>query len=112
MIKAYKIVETDDSGNIKTLFHGVNGSRVIKLGAWIQATEKMVKDGSSKTKYLSGWHVLLHKNDAKEYLKSFKKRLDKLKIVEVIVKGIRPKSHSNHPVYLAKEMFVNDKVYV
>ena len=102
-IKAYKIVETDNGTDMKTLFHGVNGTRIIKPGTWIKATEKMVKDGTSKTEYLSGWHILLHKREAHEYLKAFTKRLEKLRIIEVFVKDIRPKEHSRSPVFLAKE---------
>ena len=104
MIKAYKIVETDDKGNLKTLFHGVDGTRIISTDKWIKADEKMVKDGTSKTEYLSGWHILLEKSHAMDYLKAFTTRLDRLKIVKVFVKDIRPKEHSRHPVFLAKEL--------
>ena len=38
MIKAYKIVETDNGEDMKTLFHGVNGTRIIKPGVWTKAT--------------------------------------------------------------------------
>ena len=105
-VKAYKIVETDDKGNLKTLFHGVNGTRVIAPETWITATEKMVKDGTSKTEYLSGWHVLMHDHEARDYLKAFTTRLEKLKVVEVFVKNLRPKEHSRHPVFLAKELML------
>jgi len=106
MIKAYKIVETDNGKDMKTLFHGVDGTRIITPGKWIKATEKMVSDGTSKTKYLSGWHVLLKKEEAHDYLKAFTKRLEKLKIIEVFVKDIRPKEHSRSPVFLAKELML------
>jgi hypothetical protein len=103
-LKAFKIVEEDSMGQHKTLFHGLNGTRVIKRGTWLKADEKMVKDGTSKTEYLSGWHVLLERSQAVDYLKSFTTRLDKLKIVSVVVKDIRPKEHSKSPVFLAKYM--------
>jgi len=45
----YKIVETDDKGNIKTLFHGINRSRILRVGEWLQAELKMVIDGSRGT---------------------------------------------------------------
>ena len=66
----------------------------------------MVSDGTSKTKYLSGWHVLLEESHAHDYLKAFTKRLEKLKIIEVFVKEIRPKEHSRSPVFLAKELML------
>ena len=106
MIEAWKIVETDDKGNLKMLFHGLDGSRIIPENQWLVAEEKMVRDGTSKTYYLSGWHVLLERQHAVDYLKAFKNRLDKLRIIKVLVKDIRPKEHSPSPVFLAKEMML------
>ena len=105
MIRAYKIVERHPKGH-KTLFHGVKGTRLIKPGEWIQADEKMVTDGSCQTEYLSGWHVLLEREHAVDYIKAFKTRLDLLDIIPVWVKDIRPKAHSPHPVFLAKYMMI------
>ena len=43
---------------VKTLFHGNNGSRVIPMKEWVEASKyKLVTDGSSSTEYMSGWHV-------------------------------------------------------
>lgn len=103
-IVAYKIVETEDDIRLKTLFHGVGGTRTITPNSWIEADEKMVRDGTSKTWYLSGWHVLLEEAHAYDYLKSFKNRLEKLRVVPVKVKDLRPKEHSRHPVFLAKHL--------
>lgn len=103
-IDAWKIIERDHLGRDKTLFHGVAGSRVLARGEWIKADEKMVKDGTSKTEYLSGWHVLLNKEEAEDYLKVFTTRVNQLKIVPVKVKEIRPKAHSRKPVMLARYM--------
>ena len=103
-ILAYKIVETEDDVRLKTLFHGVGGTRIIAPETWIEANEKMVRDGTSKTWYLSGWHVLLEESHAYEYLKSFKNRLEKLRVVPVMVKELRPKEHSRQPVFLAKHL--------
>lgn len=108
-IKAFKIFEEDENG-LKTLFHGVDGSRVLKPNKWITAKEKLVKDGTSKTQYLSGFHVLLNKKDAEDYMKSFSTRLEKLKIKPVLVRGLRPKEHSRSPVFLAKEMKLGDRI--
>lgn len=105
-IKAYKIVESDNRGNLKMLFHGINKSKIIAPDVWIKADEKMVKDGTSKTEYLSGWHVLLTHQGCVDYLSAFKNRLDQLHIVEVLVKEIRPKEHSPSPVFLAREMYL------
>jgi hypothetical protein len=99
---AYKIVEVVD-GQIKTLFHGLNGSRSVPKGKWLEATEVMGKDGTSKTSYLTGWHTLLSLQDAEDYMTSFTKRLDILHIVPCVIGGrIRPKAHSPSPVWLSR----------
>ena len=101
----YKIVERGDTPDtIKTLFHGVEGSRSVPRGKWIKAKEKMVKDGTSKTEYLSGWHVLPTKAEAEEYLTRFKERVEDLIIVRVLAKNMRAKHHSPDNVWLAQEV--------
>lgn len=100
----YKIVELYPNGDVKTLFHGVNRSRLLPKGKWLEAEEKMVRDGSCQTYYLSGWHILPTKEDAQEYLTRFKKRLELLKIVPCEAEEVRPKTHSNAPVFLAKRI--------
>lgn len=56
----FRIVEVDDKGNYKTLFHGNNGSRILEKNKWLKSVQKKVRDGSKKTakEYLSGWHVI------------------------------------------------------
>ncbi len=100
---AYKIFEEDEKGT-KTLFHGVSGSRILSKNAWLEADEKLVSDGTSKTRYTSGFHVLLTEKDAEDYLKCFTARTNKLKIKPVLVRGLRSKEHSRSPVFLAKWM--------
>ncbi len=99
-MKAWKIVEVVD-GNIRTLFHGLDGSRTVPTGKWLKAERKLGSDGTGKRKYFTGWHVLLSKADAEEYLKVFTTRLHLLKIVECEIGGYRPKEHSPSPVYLS-----------
>ena len=97
----YKIVDEDKPGVFKTLFHGVNKSRVLKFSEWLKAELKMVKDGTSKTTYLSGWHIAPSYEECVEYLKSFK-HTDKKRIVKCTAKNIWPKAHSRHEIYLAE----------
>ncbi len=98
---AYKIVEVKDN-TIHTLFHGLNGSRTMPTGEWLRADMKVVKDGTSKTEYTSGWHVLLDYDEAENYLQKFSSRLELLEIISCKVRGIRSKVHSPSPVYLAE----------
>jgi hypothetical protein len=97
----YKIIETDNS-TIKTLFHGINGSRVMPSGKWLEADVKQGRDGSGERWYLTGWHTLPTKEDAERYMTRFKNRVDKLKIVKCEVKDTWSKQHSPDPVILSR----------
>jgi hypothetical protein len=107
----WKIVEQDKiTGAYKTLFHGLNGSRTIPKEVWLTAVEKMVKDGTSKTSYLSGFHILESKEDCVEYLKYFKTEKNRVLVPCLAGGNIRPKSHSRHPVFLAKKIKILSNV--
>jgi len=93
----YKIVEIDKNNNLKTLFHGIEGSRILEINKWYDADIKMVSDNG--TEYLSGFHVLLTKEETEKYLSRFKNNRE-LKIVTCHYCGIRKKEHSPHNVYL------------
>jgi hypothetical protein len=103
-------MDRDEQGNLKTLFHGLNGSRTIPLGKWLTATMKPVKDGSSKTTYLSGWHIVPSKEECLEYLKYFKNIENKV-VVKCRAKTIRPKKHSRHNVFLSKYIIIDEVLY-
>jgi hypothetical protein len=101
-VAAYKIVDQQPDGSWKTLFHGVAGDRRLPTALWMRCEEKMVSDGTSKHQYLSGWHVLLCPVVAADYMKRFKTRLDRLKIVPCTVMALRRKPRARHPVFLAR----------
>lgn len=103
-MKCYKIFELDKDGNLCTLFHGVNGSRKLNKNILYTANSKLVSDGG--TKYMSGFHVLPTRNEAKQYMRSFKVRLDRLVIKEVEINKFWSKKHSRSNVLLAKEMTI------
>lgn len=59
MYKAYKIVKRDkDNEKLKTLFKGINGSRLLRCGEWLQAEIKQGRDGGDSPYYTTGFHVL------------------------------------------------------
>jgi len=96
----FKIVDKEQ--NIyKTLFHGNNGSRILKLKEWIQAEIKPVKDGTSKTTYQSGWHIVPSLQECRDYLKYFKNTKKKA-ILICKAKIIWPKVHSRHNIFLSE----------
>ena len=97
---AWKIVEVVE-GQIRTLFHGLDGSRKMPAGQWLKAVERPVKDGTSKTTYLSGFHVFTSRAACQEYLGRFTCRRELLRVVPCQVRGLRPKVHSPSPVLLA-----------
>ncbi len=109
MLPAYRIVECRGN-DVYTLFHAIpqNGkrSRKIPIKTWIKAEHKMVTDGSSQNKYLSGFNVLLDLQKMKEYVGRFTKERD-LRIIKVLVNGsLRSKEHSKSDVYLADYMMI------
>ncbi len=100
--QAYKIVE-EVNGNTLTLFHaGGTGTRVIPRDVWIRAHEARVRDGSGDRTYLSGHHVFLTHEACEAHLSKFRARRDRLRVVECLVRGLRPKAHSPAPVMLAR----------
>jgi|GEM_PF-2988258 hypothetical protein len=101
----YRILDLDwNTNTFRTLFHAVNGSRVIRTGKFIKADNKLVTDGKS-TQYMSGFHVFKNLDDCLKYSRKFGKR-DKRVVVEVDYAGGRPKLHSKAPVILADWMRV------
>jgi len=100
----YKIVDYENE-NYKTLFHGVNKSRVLKFNEWLEADIKPVKDGTSKTTYMSGWHIMPDYESTIEYLKAFK-HTSKKRILKCRAKETWPKEHSRSDVFLAKFIYI------
>lgn len=101
----YKIVDVVD-GNVRTLFHGLNGSKTIPRKEWLKADRKLVRDGTSKTWYESGWHILETKKECEEYLKKFT-HVEHKQILKCKARGeIRPKEHSPSNVFLADEIWI------
>lgn len=108
----YKIVEKGEDGKLRSLFHGTDGTRIMEEGIWLKAQiREAAKDGTSKTTYKSGWHVLPTLKECKEYLSRFKCRLDRLVIVEVeIGSDVWEKTHSPSNVFLSSEMKILEEV--
>lgn len=106
----YKIVEKDEKGNLKTLYHGVNNSKTLKFNRWLTAENKIVKDGSGKTRYRSGFHLLSSLEDCLDYLKLFRKTANKI-IVKCKAKKVRPKEHSKKPVFMADHIIIKEIVW-
>ena len=103
--KVYKIVQKEGD-NIKFLFHGINGTKIIPLDTVIIADRKFnVKDGVGNS-YTSGIHVIDGIEEAKKYLSRFR-RIDRI-IVEcfAITAGLRKKEKSRSAVYLADQIFI------
>lgn len=102
----YRICDEKD-GKPMTLFHGVNGSRKIPLDEWIEASVKLVHDGSDKgwrmrRRYRSGFHSLKDKKAARRVLRETFKNLENRVIVRVRVKNTWSKEHSRHDVVLSR----------
>jgi len=100
----YKIMDYEN-GKLKTLFHGLNGSKTIPMLEWLEAKVAVVHDGSNGTKYMSGWHVFEKYNECQEYLKYFKNLKPKV-IAKCKAQYLWSKHHSKANVLLAKWLYV------
>jgi hypothetical protein len=110
-MECFKIMDFED-GKLKTLFHGIDGSRTVKQWAAIRADmKKGARDGTGKSTYTSGWHVLETKEQAMAYLHKFK-NLDKKVIVKCLAEGkIWKKEHSPaEGLWLAEVIFIEEIV--
>lgn len=101
----YKIVDIEND-QIKTLFHGLGGSRVLPINKWLTATKKMVSDGKGTTKYLSGFHIMESLDDSINYLKKFK-NIENKAVLLVSAKNIWKKEHSTSNVWLCEKMKIH-----
>ena len=108
----YKIMDYSNKG-VKTLFHGNNGSRVIPMKEWVEASKyKLVTDGSSSTEYMSGWHVFENFDEAKKYLfNCFKNLHNKIIVTCYIFGDIRPNSHSKANIWLAQNLYLDEIIF-
>lgn len=107
-MKAYKIIEFENN-KLKTLFHGVNGSRTVPFGKWIEAKVDYGIDGSRQKPYLYGWHSFSSLELANKYMNNFRARKELLKIVECEVKETWDKP-TNPDVILSKFIKFNKVV--
>jgi hypothetical protein len=100
--RAYRIFERDAQGQMRTLFHGVDGSRLILPYKWHEATIKIVNDGGQD--YWSGFHVFWNRTFGHEYLKRFDRDKRDLVVCPVDVKGELWHKPTNDDVILAQFM--------
>ena len=100
----FRILEYDRAKHeFKTLFHALNGTRVIEPDKWLKAKRSRVSDGSGKRKYISGFHILPTFHECLAYSKKFKRKEGRV-IAKVMYKGARRKQHSSANVILADFM--------
>lgn len=105
MNKYYRLIEIDERGNFKTLFHSIDGrSRKLPKNKWIKANRRLGSEGAGR-KYITGFHVLEKLEDIQKYSKKFKIKHNR-RIVSLHARGLRPKRHSPSPVMLANHIFI------
>lgn len=104
----WKIVEKKN-GKLFSLFHSNEGTRELKVGQWVGSIRKKVSDGTNGTSYMSGWHIIATKAEARRYLKKFTADRELL-VVPCRARGVSPKHHSRYDVHLAKALFIHKEV--
>jgi hypothetical protein len=103
----YRLFELKD-GNYLTLFHSVNGTRIIPIGQWIKAKQCIAYEGQHGKKYRAAFHVF----DSIEIIPTFIKKFHAsrtLIVAQVVVRGKCRKKPSNSTITLAPEMMVLNK---
>ena len=107
MKKYYKIFDIGKNGP-KTLFHGINGTRELKLNKWLTAKMPIVNDNAQS--YRAGFHLLKTLKETKAYFDKFKNKRNRC-IIEVHVDenaGLWKKKTSKN-VLLAKRIKITSK---
>lgn len=102
-MKALRLFEIKED-KLYTLFHGINGSRLVPVGIWLSADKKIVKDGVSGKPYLSGFHAFKD-IDPEVFVKQKFRKERTFAVVEVIIEDIYEKP-SNKNIILAGRMKV------
>jgi hypothetical protein len=113
----YKIIDINKKGEIKTLFHGIRGSKILSTGTWIEAVVKPVVDEGPNAKiYMSGFHLFKTKKAAAVYLrdqfrtKNIIRKNNKVvkirKVIPVYAELFWTKRHSYAPILLARHIYV------
>ncbi len=102
---AYRICERKGD-KLLTLFHALNGTRILPTDKWLYADIKIVADGTraTSTEYISGFHVLMTKEECRNFSKKRFTSPRDLVMVECEVEGLRKKEHSPSNVFLANKM--------
>jgi hypothetical protein len=106
-ITALRLFEVDEQGNLLTLFHGLDTtkSRVVPQGEWIQAKQKLVRDGGHQW-YRAGFHTFSPNLDPEQFVRSKFRRKRIIVIAEVQIRGRVRKKPTNPNVWLVQEMYV------
>lgn len=104
-MKMLKLARIKPDGSVTSLFHATaSGTRVFPWKKWCVATDRMVRDGSGKRWYRSGFHLLPDVESCKKYLRRFRNK-DDIVVVECDVgRETWPKAHSRDPVILARRI--------
>jgi len=88
-----------------TLFHGINKSRVLRVGEWLEADVRLVNDNGGQS-YMGGFHFLYDLEEMREYMTRFTKPRD-LRVVRMLAKDVWPKP-TNPLVFLSRWMFLEE----
>jgi hypothetical protein len=107
--KVYKVFELKNSQPY-FMFYGINGSRTVELNTNLIAERKLVRDGSGKRWYKSGFHVYCSLDVLKKFIKTLKINRDTRFIVEVLAKDPKRK-HERSKAYLSREIVVTKKAW-
>jgi hypothetical protein len=98
----WKILEERD-GKPFFMMKGLDGTREIELDNILTAERKLVRDGSGKTEYLSGFHCCGKLTDMIDYAQRFTNTENRV-VCRVLVDSYERKPTENSLAFLATRM--------
>lgn len=103
-MRAFRIIE-NKNGQPATLFHGVNGSRILSMDTWLVADKKPVTNPGGGRGFISGFHCTEGLDYLLEYMKRFTADRE-IVACEISVRNVRTKP-TNSKILLADEMLLS-----
>ena len=105
-IRAWKAFRVDRQGRLRFLFRAHAGTSVVPRGTWLEAKARWVREAAGR-KYRAGFHCFRRWEDVVRFQKLTK---GKYVIREVLVADLRLKPQNRAGSWLARRLYVPEKV--
>ena len=106
-IQAWKAFRVDRKGRLRFLFRPHAGTGLVPIGTWVEAKAHWVREGAAGRKYRAGFHCFRDWESVLAF-----QRLTKRKYIirDVLVADLRRKPHTRAGSWIARRLYVPEKV--